>query len=502
MPIEHKAGQYEGGVGNAALPPDAAGAVRGGSEHFPFFLFLVIAAGEMATTLELSMILVALPKVIAAYGSPTSAYLVITVYFLIAASSVTLSSRLGDLFGRRRVLLVLLSVSVVGSIVSGLAWSLPILLIGRAITGVVSASLPLSFGLIRQHFPRRHLAMGIGLATGVQGIGVGVFSLVGGILVDRYPWGLIFWISGIFVSVSAVLVFLVVPRDKPQARGGKVDWLGGLLTVPAVGGLLVTTNLGRSLGWTNPIPLMVLAASLVLLTIWAVYEFRHHAPLVNVRLLAQRKLAFANIAMALLAMAPFQITGALSLRLQQPTWQSAGFGLSATGVGFLFLPLSLVGLMAGLLTGWIAARHGGRQAALIGAAMGAATWFTVALYHDSLLIFMGLIYITAMSTSLIYCAIPVIVVEASPTDQTSGITGVTAAVRLLVTGVGGQIVALILSWRPMSSPDGHQHLTSDAAFTALFYFFALSSIVIGVCIWAIPPKPEEGGGHLPQRSGG
>src|SRR5690606_29382715 len=97
-------------------------------------------------------------------------------------------SRLGDLFGRRRVLLIMLGVAVIGSLISAFSANLTLITFGRVLQGASMAVLPLAFGILRENCPEKQLNVGVGILGGTFSIGVGLGAILGGYIVDNAPW--------------------------------------------------------------------------------------------------------------------------------------------------------------------------------------------------------------------------------------------------------------------------------------------------------------------------
>ncbi len=456
---------------------------------FPILLLLALASAEMITSVELSMIYVALPKIVAQYGSPTKAYWVITIYLIVATASVTLAARVGDLIGRKKVLVCVLGLVLCGSLTSAFTTSYAGLLTGRALMGFIAAAIPLCFGLIREHFPAGKVALGVGLAAAIPSIGGVTAMLVGGLVIDAgFDWRAIFFVSAAFTSMSAMLIFLVVPPDKQERSRPVIDWLGGLIMVLAILSLLGGINLGKAQGWLTVWPVSLFISCIVLWAIWIWHELRHPAPLVDLRLLAQRKVLLTNVVMILLALSSIQAPGVISIMLQQPTWTLVGFGVAAATMGLLHIPLAGTNLIAGLLSGYISSKRGARNAALIGISLNLVAWTFVALYHDNLVLFILTFYLTVFGFSIIYSALPNMIIEVSPESQTSGQTGVTTFVRYLGQAIGSQLIAIVLSTAPLTDPSGSgkPFVSGEAVSTALWMFVGFCALA-WILVWAIAP---------------
>src|SRR5882672_1568983 len=153
---------------------------------------------------------------------------------------------------------------------------------------------------------------------------------MGGVIVDHLHWHWIFYTGATTAVVACVAVAAWVPASQPTAACEPVDVLGAVLLVPAITALLLAMSQVKVWGWADARIVSLLIGGAAVLALWVWHELRTPAPLIDVRLLGQRQLALANLAVVLLALGAMQSGVLLSLLLQQPAWTGVGLGLSAT----------------------------------------------------------------------------------------------------------------------------------------------------------------------------
>ena len=407
-------------------------------------IIVALMVAEFTAAFELTMVYAALKTLFVVFGDPRAVGWVITAYLLVSAASAAVCARLGDLYGRKRVLVIVLAGAMIGSLISAFSSTLLYVVVGRAMQGMAGAVLPLCFGIAREALPEEKVPYGVSAVGSTAVLAAGFGMLLGGVLVDSFQWHSIFYASASFAVVSILVVMLVLPRGERRVPEHKLDIVGGLLFVPAIFALLLVVTNGNSWGWTQPATLMLGLAGVAAFMGWVYYELRVPAPLINLRLLRNRNLALANLAMVLYALGPVQ--GQLhALLLQQPSWTGIGAGLSATLAGLYILPGQLTSLAVAPLTGWLCKRLGSRTAIITGAGMLAIGWIIILLFPSNLAILVGSGPIQAIGTTIIYSAIPNLIVTASPGENTAESTGVTQVLRSASQAVGAQILALILA---------------------------------------------------------
>ena len=255
---------------------------------------------EVCATFETSMLYAALPTLIRQFGDPISAGWLVTMHMLIGTVACVVAGRLGDMFGRQRVMLLLLIVAAVGSLLSAVTTNFALVLFGRALQGFASAAIPLSIGILRENLPDERLPVAVGLMTTAQGMGVAVGLVLGGVIIDNLNWHWLFVISGILLVVAYAAVRLVVPALPGTPPKEKIDWIEGLLPAPAIGAVLLGLSLSKTYGWLDPRCYAVVLAGALLMAAWAMRSLKAREPFINMRLLADRNIGVANLAAILL----------------------------------------------------------------------------------------------------------------------------------------------------------------------------------------------------------
>ena len=196
-------------------------------------ILIVLVIAEITSAFEVGMMYGALATLMREFRDPVGTGWLITAFLLVGAVSAALCSRLGDLYGRKRLVLLMLACATAGSLIAAFATTLPWLIAGRAVQGLSAALLPLCIGLVREHLPAARVPVGIGWLAAMASFSAGAGILLGGWLVDHVGWRWIFWFSAGHASIALVCVALVLPASARQAATGKLDVLGGVLFAPA-----------------------------------------------------------------------------------------------------------------------------------------------------------------------------------------------------------------------------------------------------------------------------
>jgi MFS family permease len=433
------------------------------------------------------MIYVALSPLYAVYGDPIRVGWLITAFTLTAGASAAIGGRLGDLYGRRRMLIVMLAIGFAGSMLSALSEDLVIVIIGRALQGVTMAILPLCFGILREHLEPRQIAFGVSLLGATYSITTGIGTLVGGLIVDIFAWHGIFFVSAGTAALALVATLLFVPPSpSPPAARQKLDVVGGILLAPGVAAVFLgLTEAARSGGGPMAVPALV--AGLLLLGAWVRHELRHPFPLIELRLLRNRRVALANLAIFLMSAGPMLSAAAILPLLQQPAWTGVGFAWAATAAGAAKFAGAVTGsssiLAAGALAKWLETR----TLLLVGALANIVGWSLLAVSMDQLWVVVGvLVFLVMPGNAVIFGMVPHVIIQAAPPERTSEATGISQVVRSLGLAVGAQVIAMCLASELVGRGDAR--FPAASAYALLYAVFAGCALLSLTMLLMIPTR--------------
>lgn len=463
----------------APQPPRAGSTVLLGA--------LVLA--EVVSATEATMIYGAMRVLTRDFGDPVLVGWAITAFLLVAAGSAAVGSRLGDQFGRRRLLLISLLLAGAGSVVSALSDGAAGVIAGRALQGMAGAVLPLCFGLVREHLPADRVPFGVGVVAAAAFVSGGLGFVAGGLIVDHLHWSWIFIVGAGTAAVAWPAVCWGVPPDRAPQRREPVDALGVLLLLPAITALLLAPTQAKVWGWGDARVWALVVAGALLLAVWVRHELRVAAPLIDVRLLARRQLLLANLVVVLLALGPMQSGMVLSTLLQQPAWTGAGLGLSATLSGLVQAPPMVLALLVGPACGALALRRGARAPALLACVLLLLGWGGILLSHAALPWVAAMTLIKGLGLAAVFAAAPMLIVEASPAERTSETTGVSSVLRHMSNAIGSQLVALMLASTTVSdAAQGPARYPAPAGLTLTLAVICGLAVAACAVAWCLPRR--------------
>jgi EmrB/QacA subfamily drug resistance transporter len=445
--------------------------------------FAVLALAGVSYALLQSLVAPALPVIQRDLHTSTTAVTWVFTSFLLSASVATpIAGRLGDMFGKERTLLFVLVILTGGTLVSALAHSVTVLVVGRVIQGTGGAIFPLAFGIIRDEFPSGSVASGIGFISALLGVGGGAGIVLAGPIVQHLSYHWLFWLPLIPTVVAAVATHFFVP-ESPLKPGGRVSWLGAALLSSWLVALLLGASQGPVWGWGSPRVIGLFAASAVLLAVWIAVESRALEPLVDMPMMRLRGVWTTNLAATLLGFGMYGSFILIPQFVEAPARAGYGFHASVTQAGLFLVPSTAGMLAVSPLAGRIAHSVGSRVALMAGALLTMVCFALLAAAHTQRFeIYLASVLLGA-GIGLAFAALANLIVEAVPPGQTGVATGMNTIMRTIGGAIGGQVAATIIAGTVAASG-----IPAERGFTLAFSISAAALFVSFLAALAVPRK--------------
>ena len=265
----------------------------------PTLTLSVLSLAALAYILLQSLVVPALPTIGEELGTTQSTVSwILTAYLLSASVATPILGRFGDIYGKKRILVMVLASLVVGSVVAATTDSIAVMIVARIIQGGGGAIFPLAFSIIRDELPRSRVAGAIGLISAIIGIGAGFAIVLAGPIVDNLSYHWLFWIPGIMALISMVATMFLIP-ESPIKAPGRVSFSAALTLSGWLVCLLLGVSQGGNWGWTSPRVLGLFAGAVVLFVAWVAVELRSKQPLVDIRMMRIPTVWWTNFAATL-----------------------------------------------------------------------------------------------------------------------------------------------------------------------------------------------------------
>jgi EmrB/QacA subfamily drug resistance transporter len=452
----------------------------------PAVTLAVLALSALAYSLLQSLVSPALPVMQRELGtSETGVTWILTIYMLSASVATPIIGRLGDVHGKQRVLVWCLVGLSIGTLISALASSLELLIVGRAIQGVGGGVFPLAFGIIRDEFPREKVAGSIGLVSALLGLGGGLGVVVSGVIVEGLGYHWLFWLPLVGILISLAATFFVIP-ESPYRAPGRINWAGAALMSIGLAAVLMAVSETSTWGWASPKTLGLLVAGLLVIGAWVWSELRSTSPLVDMRMMAVRGVWTTNLVAVLLGAGMFTGFVLIPQFTQTPSEAGFGFGSSVIESGTFLLPMSLIMLVVGAFAGRLERRFGSKPPVMAGLCFTTAAFVVLLVAHDSKLPIYGAAALLGIGIGLAFAAMANLIVAAVPPAQTGVATGMNTVARSVGGAFGGQLGATFVAGSVAANG-----LPTVSGFNQAFVMGIIALAVgIGVC-WLIPGRTRQ-----------
>ncbi|WP_424215246.1 MFS transporter [Streptomyces sp. BI20] len=458
----------------------------------------VLAFCGVVVALMQTLVVPLLPHIPELTGStPGAAGWLVTVTLLTGAVFTPVLGRVGDLFGKRRVLMLSLVVLTAGSVLCAVTSHIGVLITGRALQGAALAVIPLGISIIRDEVPAERVLSSIALMSSTLGIGAAVGLPVAALVVQHFDWHTMFWASAGLGLLDLVLVARCVPAGTVRA-GGRLDLLGGLGLALTLVGLLLSITQGPVWGWGSARTLGLLVGSLVLGLLWGRYELRTDAPMVDLRVSARPAVLLANLAALLIGFAFYANSLVTAQLVQEPTWTGYGLGASLVVSGLCMLPGGVAMVALSPVSARISARFGPRATLGLAAAVMAVGYGVRFFTSHSLGMIVAGATVVAAGTALAYSALPALVMSAVPVTETGAANGLNTLMRSVGQAACSTVVVVVLS-RVTFTSGGRTAPTLGAYLTV---FVCAGVAAVGALVIAAFLPAGRGGVGRPRAKGG
>jgi predicted MFS family arabinose efflux permease len=329
----------------------------------------------------------------------------VTATLLASAISTPLLTRLGDQFGRRRLILVTLALFAAGSLVCALTSNLPVLIAGRALQGCAIAVIPLGISIIGTTLPSHRRPAGIALVSATLGFGGAIGLPITGVVAQYSDFHLLFWGCLAAGLGAAVWVRLAVP-ESTQRSGGRIDYVGAVLLALTLAALLLPLSNAATWGWGSPATLALLAAFPVLLLGFLRHQAGRSQALIDLRTARRRPVLLTNAASVLVGFALFGNFLGTAPYVEAPTATGYGFGASTLAGGLFLLPGGLTMMVISPVAGRFIGRYGARTSLIFGSLVVAVGYvMRMTLTHTMVEVLVGSI-IASAGSALAYSPCP------------------------------------------------------------------------------------------------
>jgi len=410
---------------------------------------------------------------------------ILTAYLLSASVMTPILGRLGDMLGKRRVLIAVLSVLFLGTLIAAIAPNLTVLIIARVLQGAAGAVMPLSIAIVRDEIPHEKVAVTIGLLSAIFGVGAGVGIVAAGPIVQHLSWHALFWIPLFLIAVALIGAIFGIP-ESPVRKPGQLDIPGATILSISLVSLLLSVSKGQAWGWTSGKTLGLLTFGVLTLALFIFVEFKVKEPLIDLKLMKFRGVWTANLVGLAFGFAMFGTFILIPTLLQLPQSTGYGFGMSVSTAGLYLLPTVMAMVVFGPLAGALVQRIGPKVPLVIGGLTLILAFVVASQAHakTSQIIASGIF--TGAGIGFAFAAMSIAIIESVPALQSGEAISVNTIARTIGSSIGTAVIASLITSH--STPQG---MPTNAAFTIGFRVCAAVAILAFLAALAGPSRKRR-----------
>jgi len=442
-------------------------------------ILAILSLGGISYALLQSLVVPALPEFQQSLHASESAVGWMLTAFLLSASITTpIIGRLGDMYGKDRLLMIVLVTLGVGTLISAVASSLSLLLLGRVIQGVGAGVFPLAFSIVRDELPHERVPGALGLVSSLLGVGAGAGVVLAGIITQQLSYHWLFWFPLALIAATTFLTWRYIP-ESPVKTPAEINYRAAALMTAGMSALLLGITETSTWGWGSPKTLGLLAAGVVIVLAWIREELRSREPLVDMRMMAIRGVWTTNLVAFLIGVGLYSAFILLPEYVQEPASTGYGFGASVTVAGLYLLPSTIAIIVLGQMAGILERRIGSRGSLIWGAVFALACYVLLVTARSQPIDIFVAATLLGIGIGLSFSAMANLIVENVPQEQTGVATGMNAVTRTLGGAFGGQVAATLLA-----SNLGAGGIPTDTGFALSFVMCLIAlAAASAVALW-------------------
>lgn len=417
-------------------------------QSYKWFLLANIMLGTFMAVLDATIVNVGLPKIMASFGVGLDKIeWVITAYLLAMAVALPTSGWLADKFGYKKLYFIGLFLFTLGSMLCGRSSDENLLIVSRVIQGLGAGTIqPLGMAIITREFPPNQRGIALGFWGIAAAASVSFGPLIGGFLIDRFSWPLIFDVN-IPVGIIAMLFTIVIQSEYINRKARKFDMVGFISVTIFLPLTLYTLSQGNaatnSAGWHAPYILAYSAIALIALAVFLTTELTVKEPLLDLRLLMNHNFGIANIILVIFSLGMFGSTFLLPIYLQN------ALGYTALQAGSVFLPVGIIQGITAPISGRISDKINPKLPLFIGVILFAFSFYlnsNLSWLTEEPYIMLSL-YLRGLAMGLMFTALTTVSLLEIPREKMAQASAITNSIRQLGGSLGVALLATLLTSR-------------------------------------------------------
>lgn len=477
-------------------------------QHHPRSAVAALCAAGVVVALVQTIIVPLIPLLPSLLNtSPSNSSWALTITLLVGAVATPIGGRLGDMYGKRSMLLASLASVTTGSIICALSTTLTPFLVGRAFQGLGLATIALGISVVRDIVPRQQLGSAVGTISASLGIGGAVGLPFASSVAEFFTWRAVFWICAAAGLLVGFLIVVIVPSDKNR-QGGRFDVVGSIGMAVLLTCLLLPLSKGPVWGWTDPPTITLLITSVMVTIAWCVVERRHRNPLIDLTIATERRVLLTNIASVAAGFAFYSMQLIPIRLLTSPGESPGGLGLDLDllTASLLLTPSGLAVFLSSHASALLAKKFGPRISLAVGGCILGVGYaiLLVAITGPWPLTWSSVLFVSVVTGAGIgtaYASMPSLIMQAVPARQTGEANGVNALMRVVGTALSAAVVGMILTSQTVAFSDHGRvlHVPTESGYVWAASVSLVASALTAVLALIVPSArtPVDGAPAVP-----
>jgi MFS family permease len=451
-------------------------------------IVMVLAFAGIVVSLMQSLVIPLVPQLPRLLNAtPGDTTWAVTATLLAGAVATPTVGRLGDMYGKRRMLLLSLLLLVVGSMVGALSSALIPMIAARTLQGLAAGVIPLGISIMRDELSAARLGGATAMMSASLGVGGALGLPVAALIAENTDWHVLFWVSAGLGVAAVILTIALVPESSVKA-GGRFDLPGAVGISAGLIGLLLAVSKGAEWGWTSASTLGLGAASIAAFIGWGAWELRAAQPLVNLRIIVRRQVLLTNIASLVFAFAMFSMSLTLPQVIQLPTATGYGLGQSILTVGLVMAPSGFVMMAVAPVSAKISSTWGPKWSLMAGALLVAVGYGTGVFALGTLWQLVVISSVIGAGIGIAYGAMPALVMGAVPAGETASANSFNTLMRSIGTSLSSAVAGVVLAQLTVKA--GPVSVPSQAAFQIVMGIGAAAAVTALLITAFLPRKAK------------
>ncbi|WP_460523967.1 MFS transporter [Humibacter antri] len=422
----------------------------------------VLAAAGIVVSLAQTLvvpIIGSLPKIFDT--APSNTAWIITVTLLAGAIATPVAGRLGDMYGKKRMLLLSTIPFILGSVICAISTSVVPMIVGRGLQGLASGMIPLGISLLHDVLPKHKVGGAIALMSSSLGIGGALGLPIAAGVTEFADWRVLFWATGIAAALVAVAIWKIVPVREPASHARGFDYVGVAGLAIGLVALLLGVSKGSEWGWDSAGTIGCLVAGVVVFLLWGWYELRRRNPLIDLRTTAKPVVLLTNVASILVGFAMYAMNLIIPQVMELPVDLGYGLGQTMFQMGLWVAPMGIGMMAVSSLGAWISRVRGPKTTLTISGIVIAIGYGSTALILATIgsraagpagdgtivwtliLLLLGTT-VTGCGIGLAYGSMPALILGAVPANAKGAANGINSLMRSIGTTASAAVIGAVL----------------------------------------------------------